>query len=64
MAAGNAYTTISRCGAEGHSDRGPGTARLPSSAPGTAVLAASGPGVTIEHDTVAMPAATFAVIET
>jgi malto-oligosyltrehalose trehalohydrolase len=42
---------------------GPSPQRLPLGAPGTGVLAASSPGVTLDGDTVAMPAATFAVIE-
>ncbi len=43
---------------------GPGTMRLPLAAPGTAVLAASVPGVKIDGDTVVMPGAAFAVVET
>ena len=39
-------------------------ARLPLGQRGTGVLAASSPGVTITQDTVTMPPATFAVIET
>jgi malto-oligosyltrehalose trehalohydrolase len=38
--------------------------QLPLGQPGTGVLAASGPGVTIQQDTVTLPPATFAVIET
>jgi malto-oligosyltrehalose trehalohydrolase len=40
------------------------TARLALGQPGTGVLAASSPAVAIEQDTVAMPPAAFAVIET
>ena len=39
----------------------PGT---PASAPGTAVLAASSPGAAIRQDTVTLPPAAFAIIET
>src|SRR5690242_3201474 len=38
--------------------------RLPLGAPGTGVLAASSPGIALDGDRVAMPPATFAVIET
>jgi hypothetical protein len=37
--------------------------RLPLGGRGAAVLTASSPGVTLDGDTVTMPAATFAVIE-
>jgi maltooligosyltrehalose trehalohydrolase len=40
------------------------TVRLPLGQPGTGVLAASSPGVAIKQDTVTMPPAAFAVIET
>jgi maltooligosyltrehalose trehalohydrolase len=43
---------------------GPQPARLPLGQRGTGVLAASSPGVAITQDTVTMPPATFAVIET
>jgi maltooligosyltrehalose trehalohydrolase len=43
---------------------GPGTVRLALGQPGIGVLAASDPGVAIEQDTVAMPPAAFAVLET
>jgi malto-oligosyltrehalose trehalohydrolase len=43
---------------------GPGTVRLPLGQPGVGVLAASSPGVAITRDTVEMPSAAFAVIET
>jgi maltooligosyltrehalose trehalohydrolase len=43
---------------------GPSAARLPLGQPGTGVLAASSPGVAIQQDTVTMPPAAFAVIET
>jgi hypothetical protein len=43
---------------------GAAPARLALGQPGTAVLAASGPGVAIDTDTVTIPAASFAVIET
>ena len=43
---------------------GPSAVRLPLGQPGTGVLAASSPGVAIQQDTVTMPAAAFAVIET
>jgi maltooligosyltrehalose trehalohydrolase len=43
---------------------GQGTVRLPLGQPGTGVLAASNPGVAIKKDTVTMPPAAFAVIET
>ena len=43
---------------------GPGPVRLALGQPGTAVLAASSPGVAIEQDTVTLPAAALAVIET
>jgi malto-oligosyltrehalose trehalohydrolase len=43
---------------------GAAPARLALGQPGTAVLAASGPGVAIEQDTVTVPGAAFAVIET
>jgi maltooligosyltrehalose trehalohydrolase len=39
-------------------------ARLVLGQPGTGVLAASSPGVAIQQDTVSLPAAAFAVIET
>jgi len=42
---------------------GPSPQRLPLCGPGTALLAASSPGVTLDGDTAAMPATTFAVIE-
>jgi maltooligosyltrehalose trehalohydrolase len=42
---------------------GPSPQRLPLGGPGAAVLAASSPGVTLDGDAVAVPAATFAVIE-
>jgi len=42
---------------------GPSPQRLPLDGLGAAVLAASSPGVTLDGDTVAVPAATFAVIE-
>ena len=42
---------------------GPSTRRLPLDGLGAAVLAASSPGVTLDGDAVAVPAATFAVIE-
>jgi malto-oligosyltrehalose trehalohydrolase len=42
---------------------GPSPQRLPLGALATGVLAASSPGVTLDGDTVAMPPATFAVIE-
>ncbi len=42
---------------------GPSAQRLPLDGRGAAVLAASSPGVTLDGDTVAVPAATFAVIE-
>jgi maltooligosyltrehalose trehalohydrolase len=42
---------------------GPAPQRLPLGAPGTGVLAASSPGITLDARTVAMPPATFAVIE-
>jgi hypothetical protein len=38
--------------------------RLPLGQPGIGVLAASSPGVAIDKDTVAIPPAAFAVIET
>jgi maltooligosyltrehalose trehalohydrolase len=43
---------------------GAGTVRLPLGEPGVSVLAASSPGVVITRDTVEMPSAAFAVIET
>jgi malto-oligosyltrehalose trehalohydrolase len=43
---------------------GSGPVRLPLGQAGTGVLAASDPGVAIEQDTVALPPAAFAVIET
>jgi maltooligosyltrehalose trehalohydrolase len=43
---------------------GTGTVRLPLGQPGIAVLAASSPGVAITKDTVSIPPAAFAVIET
>jgi maltooligosyltrehalose trehalohydrolase len=43
---------------------GAGTVRLPLGEPGVSVLAASSPGVAITRDTVEMPSAAFAVIET
>jgi maltooligosyltrehalose trehalohydrolase len=43
---------------------GPATPRVPLRRTGTQLLAASGPGVTLDGDVVAMPATTFAVIET
>jgi maltooligosyltrehalose trehalohydrolase len=43
---------------------GPAPQRLPLDGHGSAVLAASSPGATLDGDTVVMPAATFAVIET
>ena len=43
---------------------GPEPARLALGQPGTGVLAASSPGVTIQQDTVTIPPAAFAVIET
>jgi maltooligosyltrehalose trehalohydrolase len=43
---------------------GHGAVRLPLGRPGTAVLAASDPAVAIEQDTVTMPPASFAVVET
>jgi maltooligosyltrehalose trehalohydrolase len=43
---------------------GSGPARLALGQPGTGVLAASSPGVTITRDTVTIPPAAFAVIET
>jgi malto-oligosyltrehalose trehalohydrolase len=42
---------------------GPSSQRLPLGGPGAAVLAASSPGVTLDGDIVAVPAATFAIIE-
>jgi maltooligosyltrehalose trehalohydrolase len=41
----------------------PSPQRLPLGAPGTGVLAASSPGITLDGGTVAMPPASFAVIE-
>ena len=43
---------------------GPVPRRLPLAGRGTAILAASCPGVTLDGDTVAMPPACFAVIQT
>ncbi len=43
---------------------GAGTVRLPLGEPGVSVLAASSPGVAITRDTVEMPSAAFAVVET
>ena len=43
---------------------GGGPVRLALGQPGTAVLAASSPGVAVQQDTVTLPAAAFAVIET
>jgi maltooligosyltrehalose trehalohydrolase len=43
---------------------GTGTVRLPLGQPGIGVLAASSPGVAIDKDTVTVPPAAFAVIET
>ena len=43
---------------------GPEPARLALGQPGTGVLAGSSPGVTIQQDTVEIPSAAFAVIET
>jgi malto-oligosyltrehalose trehalohydrolase len=43
---------------------GAGAVQLSLGQPGTGVLAASGPGVTIQQDTVTLPPAAFAVIET
>ena len=43
---------------------GPSPRRLPLAGRGTAILAASCPGVALDGDAVAMPAASFAVIET
>jgi len=43
---------------------GSGPVRLALGQPGTGVLAASSPGVAIQQDTVTLPAAAFAVIET
>jgi maltooligosyltrehalose trehalohydrolase len=43
---------------------GPEPARLALGQPGTGVLAASSPGVMIQQDTVTIPPAAFAVIET
>jgi 1,4-alpha-glucan branching enzyme len=43
---------------------GPKAVRLPLGQPGIAVLAASSPGVAIKQDTVTIPPASFAVIET
>jgi len=43
---------------------GAGTHRLPLGQPGVAVLAASRPGIAIEAESVTVPAAAFAVIET
>jgi malto-oligosyltrehalose trehalohydrolase len=43
---------------------GPGTVRLALGQPGVGVLAASSPDVSIEHDTVTIPPAAFAIIET
>jgi maltooligosyltrehalose trehalohydrolase len=43
---------------------GPEPVRLALGQPGTGVLAASSPGVTIQQDTVEIPSAAFAVIET
>jgi maltooligosyltrehalose trehalohydrolase len=43
---------------------GSGTVRLPLGQPGTGMLAASSPGVAITQDTVTMPPAAFAVVET
>jgi len=43
---------------------GPGTVRLPLGHPGVGVLAASSPGVAVDKDTVSVPPAAFAVIET
>jgi maltooligosyltrehalose trehalohydrolase len=42
---------------------GPSVRRLPLGGRGTAVLASSSPGVILDGDTIAVPAATFAVIE-
>jgi maltooligosyltrehalose trehalohydrolase len=42
---------------------GPSAQRLPLGGPEAAVLAASSPGVTLDGDTVTIPAATFAVVE-
>jgi maltooligosyltrehalose trehalohydrolase len=42
---------------------GPSSQRLPLGAPATGVLTASSPAVAVDGDTVAMPPATFAVIE-
>jgi len=42
---------------------GPSVQRLPLGGRGAAVLAASSPGVTLDGDTVTIPAATFAVVE-
>ena len=43
---------------------GPEAVWLPLGQPGTGVLAASSPGVAIKQDTVTIPTASFAVIET
>jgi maltooligosyltrehalose trehalohydrolase len=43
---------------------GAAAVRLPLGQPGIDVLAASGPGIVIQHDTVTIPPAVFAVIET
>jgi len=43
---------------------GPGPVRLALGQPGTAVLAASSPGAAIRQDTVTLPPAAFAIIET
>jgi maltooligosyltrehalose trehalohydrolase len=43
---------------------GSGLVRVPLQAPGRVMLAASRPGIEIDTDTIAMPAAAFAVIET
>ena len=43
---------------------GPEPVHLALGQPGTAVLAASSPGVAIQQDTVTLPSAAFAVIQT
>ena len=43
---------------------GPGPVRLVLGQPGAGVLAASSPGVAIQQDTVTLPPAAFAVIDT
>jgi malto-oligosyltrehalose trehalohydrolase len=58
------WLMVQRGGLRIAANLGAGTVRLPLGQPGTGVLAASSPGVAIDKDTVTVPPAAFAVIET